>query len=76
MNLNKQEVCGLVILALALYFSIVLRHADFNDGVGVRNLEAPYQVLLTVTALNEGEPKNHWYLPIVSLGKLKDKNIP
>ncbi len=76
MALNNKEILGFIALAVALCFSIFMRHNDFNEGVGVRNLEAPYHVLLTATALNEGEFKHHWFLPIVSLGQLKDKNIP
>ena len=73
---NKQNILGVIILMIALTLSMLLRQKDFNDGIGVRNLEASYHVLLTATALSESPTKNHWFLPTISLGKPQDKNIP
>ena len=64
----------MILLAL-LAVSFGLMKPNLNSSTGAQNLEAPYHVLLTVNALNETPAKNHWYLPIVSLGKETDKNI-
>jgi len=72
---NKHKFFGAIILIMLLSISILLRQNDLNDGVGARNLEASYHVLLTTTALRESPIINHWLLPTVSLGKLQDKNI-
>lgn len=63
------------ILAIMQLSTLFLRWHDFNDLAGAQNLEAPYHVLLTVTALNETKASNHWYLPTVTLGGDANKYI-
>lgn len=66
---------GALLVALAFAGSFLFRLSDMRDGVGARNLEASYHVLLTLEALDASPGSDHSYLPIVSLGRPQDKGL-
>jgi len=67
---------GLATILILLFISYQLREQDFRSDIGARNLDATFHVLLTLTAYSENPVKEHYYLPIISLGSDRDKNIP
>ena len=76
MKLTSRQ--GFLLTLITAFFLLSLAHffkGDLEDGVGVRNLEAPYHVLLTVEALRESPVSNHYLLPTVTLGQPEDKFI-
>lgn len=62
------------IISLLCCFSALLRVQD--DTVLYHNYDATWHTLLTVQAYSETPISDHLFLPIVSLGKETDKNIP
>lgn len=67
---------GVLVVLLMLVVSFFIRAGDFEKVPPAQNMEASYHVILTMNALEESPVKNHWWLPIVSLGNPLDKNIP
>ena len=47
-----------------------------RDEAIVANIDASYHVLLTVRALNETPASVHHFLPIVTLGRSFDRDVP
>lgn len=69
-------LAGALIILFSLAVSFSIRKSDFIEVTGAQNLEATYHALLTIRALKESPIENHWFLPTVSLGHNRDKNIP
>lgn len=75
-SLSKRTVlAGALVLIFLLAVSFSIRKNDFNKTTGVQNLEATYHALLTIKALRASPIENHWFLPTVTLGQNRDKNI-
>jgi hypothetical protein len=61
---------------LALFAaSAAVRWARREEPI-VTNIDAPYHVLLTVQAMNETPASIHHFLPIVTLGRPMDRDVP
>ncbi len=71
-----ETIVIVLLLSLLCLWTVHFRSAEFDHPSGSENLEAPYHVLLTVTALNQGGIRNHWLLPTVSLGGDENKHVP
>lgn len=64
------------LLVVALFMiSALIRLPEMREGVGARNLEASYHVLLTMEAMDRSAAREHLWLPTVSLGAPMDKGI-
>jgi hypothetical protein len=65
------------VLPILLMFlaSAAMRWARRDDAI-VANIEASYHVLLTVDAMNQTPPSVHRFLPIVTLGRPLDRDVP
>lgn len=70
------HMTALAAIFILLALGNAVRAPDIADGIGVQNLEAPWHVLLTVEAMRETPPGQHWFLPIVTLGNPADRGIP
>ncbi|WFE67735.1 hypothetical protein P8S54_05720 [Thiomicrospira sp. R3] len=76
MKLTSRQIFLLSLISILFLLSVAqFLKGDLDDGIGVRNLEAPYHVLLTVEALKNSPIENHYLLPSVSLGLTEDKFI-
>ncbi len=66
------------LISIVMLISVFIRNGQFKatQYQNVQNLDASYHVLLTIKALQENKPKDHLFLPIVTLGSQEDKNIP
>ena len=67
---------GLLSVIALFALAIFIRLPDYKEGVGQRNLEASYHVLLTLNAFDQTPAAQHHFLPTISLGSPQDKNIP
>lgn len=65
------------LLPILLMFaaSAAIRWWQRDDRI-VANIEASYHVLLTVDAMNQTPPSVHRFLPIVTLGRPLDRDVP
>jgi hypothetical protein len=70
-----KPLLGALLIALIFVSTALLRSQGWRDGVGERNLEASYHVLLTLEAIDRSAASNHMFLPTVSLAQLRDKGV-
>lgn len=75
---HKTSIKFVVSLFVCLLISIsgICQYSWIKADSFVPGIESSYHVLHTVNSIKEGSPKSHLYLPSVTLGNPKDKNIP
>lgn len=77
-EIKKQVVnlFGFFTLMGMIVLAVVIKERDIQNPSGAQNLEATYHALLTIESLRQNDIREHWLLPIVTLGQDNDAFIP